>query len=62
MTLSRRTDHLSVWAPALIARRGFKKACVAMAAKDARVIWALLAKGDSFRIDHLAPPLQDAAA
>jgi len=62
MTLSRRTDRLSAWAAALIARRGFKKACVAMAAKNAQVIWALLAKGDTVRINHLAPPLQAAAA
>jgi transposase len=55
ITLSRRTDdRLSRWAVALIARRGFKRACVAMAAKNARLIWALLAKGDDFRAERAA--------
>ena len=44
ITLSRRTDRLSRWAAELVQRRGFKKACVAMAAKNARIIWALLAR------------------
>ncbi len=54
ITLSRRTDRLSRWAAALTARRGFKKACVAMAAKNARIIWALLAKGEDFRLERAA--------
>ena len=52
ITLSRRTDRLSRWAAALVQRRGFKRACVAMAAKNARIIWALLAKGDEFRLER----------
>ena len=39
LALTRRDDKLSRWAGALIERRGFKKACVAPAAKNARVIW-----------------------
>ncbi len=54
LTLTRRDDKLSRWASALIARRGFKKACVALAAKNARVIWALLAKGEAFQLDRAA--------
>jgi transposase len=46
ITMARRTDRLACWAHALIERRGFKKACVALAAKNARMIWALLAKGE----------------
>jgi transposase len=46
--MARRTDRLALWAQALIARRGFKKACVALAAKNARTIWALLAKGQTY--------------
>jgi transposase len=45
---------LSRWAAAIIERRGFKRACVAMAAKNARIIWALLAKGDDFRLERAA--------
>jgi transposase len=47
--MARRGDRLALWARALIARRGFKKACVALAAKNARTIWALLAKGEAYR-------------
>jgi transposase len=43
--LARRTDATSRWALALKMRRGFNKAVVALAAKQARVLWALLATG-----------------
>jgi transposase len=38
------TDPLSRWALALRERRGYHRACVAIAAKNARVAWALLSK------------------
>jgi transposase len=38
------TDPLSRWALAVRERRGYHRACVAIAAKNARVAWALLAK------------------
>jgi len=41
---ARETDPLSNWARAVQARRGYHRACVAVAAKNARVTWALLAK------------------
>jgi transposase len=41
----RESDPLSRWALALQQRRGYHRACVAIAAKNARVAWALLAKG-----------------
>lgn len=37
------------WAQALVQRRGFNKAAVALAAKQARVLWALLAHPDDYR-------------
>jgi transposase len=40
----RESDPLSRWALALQQRRGYHRACVAIAAKNARVAWALLAK------------------
>jgi transposase len=40
----RESDPLSRWALALQQRRGYHRACVAIAAKNARVVWALLAK------------------
>lgn len=50
LMMTRQNDGLARWAQALIARRGFKRACVAMAAKNARTIWALLAKGQEYRL------------
>jgi transposase len=41
---AREKDPLSRWALALRERRGYHRACVAIAAKNARVVWALLAK------------------
>lgn len=37
------------WAQALVQRRGFNKAAVALAAKQARLLWALLAHPDDYR-------------
>ena len=42
-------DKRSCWLQSLIARRGKNKAAVALANKHARVIWALLSRGDSYR-------------
>jgi transposase len=39
-----RKDPLSRWALALRERRGYHRACIAIAAKNARVVWALLAR------------------
>ena len=43
-------DRISRWAVALEARRGYWKAVVAIAAKNARMAWAVLAKGESFKL------------
>ena len=43
-------DRLSRWALALEERRGYWKAVVAIAAKNARMAWAVLAKGESFKM------------
>jgi transposase len=45
---ARRIDRLSRWAVALRARRGYHRAIIAVAAKNARIIWALLAKNRQF--------------
>lgn len=52
--LAKRTDRLATWAQALIARRGYKKAIVALAAKNARIAWAVLASGKPYEIKHSA--------
>lgn len=47
-----RTDALSCWALALQERRGYWRAVVAIAAKNARMAWAVLAKQDRFVMPH----------
>ena len=49
-TALRRTDRLARWALGVRARRGYHRACVAIAAKHARIIWAMLAKNESLRL------------
>jgi transposase len=44
-----RTDPRNRWAQALQERRGYNKAAVALAAKNARTIWAMLARGEPYR-------------
>jgi transposase len=47
---SSKTDSLSRWAIQLRERRGYWKAVVAIAAKNARMAWAVLTKGEAFKL------------
>lgn len=42
-------DRISRWATSLAERRGYWKAVTAIAAKNARMAWAMLAKGENFK-------------
>jgi transposase len=44
-----KSDRISRWALALEQRRGYFRAVVAIAAKNARLAWAMLAKGEDFK-------------
>jgi transposase len=44
-----RSDKLSLWSEDLKQRRGVHKAAIALAAKNARIAWRLLASGDDFK-------------
>jgi transposase len=44
-----KTDVHSVWLQRLRARRGTQVAAVALANKNARILWALLATGEVYR-------------
>lgn len=44
-----KTDTRSLWLQQLKARVGMNKACVALANKNARILWALMASGESYR-------------
>lgn len=58
--LKEKQDRVSCWLRELVDRRGYKRAAVALAAKNARVIWALLVKGTEYERFGL-PPLELAA-
>lgn len=45
-----KTDRFSLWAQAVLARRGHNKACVAVANKMARIAWVVMAKGETYRV------------
>jgi len=47
-SVAQKTDRLSRWAIAVRARRGYHRAIIAVAAKNARIIWALLANNRSY--------------
>jgi transposase len=42
-------DPQSRWLRKLIERRGFNKACVALANKNARILWAMMARGTAYQ-------------
>lgn len=48
-----KTDRTSLWVKDLVERRGFKRATVALAAKNARLIWALLQSGKEYQEDYV---------
>lgn len=49
ITAGKKHDRLSRWVHELSVRRGFKKAAVALAAKNARILWAMLMKRENFQ-------------
>lgn len=48
-TAARHADRLSRWSISLQGRRGYRRAQVAIAAKNARIAWALLSKNQELR-------------
>lgn len=60
--LDKKVDKRSMWLKSLIERRGVNKAVVAMANKNARVIWVLMVdETRSFDPNHLPEGYQEAA-
>jgi len=59
-TAHRRSDSISVWLTQLKERAGWQKAAVALANKNARILWAVMTKGEAFDPNHVsvkpAPP------
>ena len=54
MTAHRRQDKISSWVVALRERSGWQKAVVALANKNARILWAVMTRGDAFDPNHLS--------
>lgn len=52
MTASKRQDRISVWVAELQKRSGWQKAVVALANKNARILWAVMTRGQAFDANH----------
>lgn len=54
LTAERRSDRISTWAAQLKHRAGWQKAVVALANKNARILWAIMTRGDAFDANHMS--------
>jgi transposase len=54
MTAHKRSDPISVWATALRERAGWQKAAVALANKNARILWAVMTRDEAFDPRHVS--------
>jgi transposase len=54
MSAAARDDPISCWLVQLTARVGWQKACVAMANKNARILWAVMTRGEGFDAKHVS--------
>lgn len=64
MTAAKRQDRISQWLVQLKERVGWQKAVVALANKNARIVWSVLTRGTAFDPDHVpvAPRERQTAA
>ena len=64
MSAGKRTDRISQWLVQLKERIGWQKTVVALANKNARIVWAVLTRGLAFDPDHVpaAPTQREALA
>ena len=54
MSASKREDPISRWLVQLTARVGWQKACVAMANKNARILWAVMTRDQGYDPHHVS--------
>jgi transposase len=54
MSAGKRDDPTSRWLVQLTARVGWHKACVAMANKNARILWAVMTRDERFDAQHVS--------
>jgi transposase len=64
MSADKRDDPISRWLVQLTAREGWQKACVAMANKNARILWAAMTREEGFDPKHVSikPPAKLSAS
>jgi len=63
MSAGKRKDPTSRWLVDLTARVGWQKACIAMANKNARILWAVMTRDREFDAEHVSEkPLAKKAA
>jgi len=60
MSAGKRDDPISRWLVQLVARVGWQKACVAMANKNARILWAVMTREQGFDPRHVSEKPQPA--
>ena len=54
LTAQLRDDPISQWAQKLRERSGWQKAAVALANKNARILWAMMTKGEAYNARHVS--------
>ena len=62
MSAHKRDDPISQWVFKLREKSGWQKAAVALANKNARILWAVMTKGVSFDAHHVSVKPGDATA
>ena len=62
MSAGKRDDPTSRWLDALKQRVGWQKACVAMANKNARVLWAVMTRDKAYDAEHVSEKPQSKCA
>jgi transposase len=64
MTAHKRKDPISLWLVQLKERVGWQKTVVALANKNARILWCVMTRGDRFDPNHVpkrSQPVQEVA-
>ena len=54
MSAHKRSDPISLWVTVLRERAGWQKAAVALAKKNARILWAVMTRGEAFDPRHVS--------
>lgn len=57
MSAGKRDDPISRWLVQLTARVGWQKACVAMANKNARILWSVMTREQGYDAHHVSVKL-----